>query len=44
MSAIADFFRTEWPHSAEVWLPGGEAPMPGQITRTPQIAMTWRSG
>ncbi|MGR3717825.1 MAG: gamma-glutamyltransferase family protein [Thermohalobaculum sp.] len=39
--AIADFFRTEWPHSAEVWLPGGNAPMPGQMVRTPQIAETY---
>jgi gamma-glutamyltranspeptidase/glutathione hydrolase len=36
--AIAGFFREHWEHSAEVWLPGGAAPMPGQIVRIPQIA------
>jgi len=34
----AAFFRAAWPHSAEVWLPGGAAPMPMQAVRTPQIA------
>ncbi|MFQ5567837.1 MAG: gamma-glutamyltransferase family protein, partial [Paracoccaceae bacterium] len=39
--AIADFFRAHWPHSAEVWLPGGDVPGPGQMVRTPQIAETY---
>ena len=39
--AIADFFRAHWQHSAEVWLPGGKAPMPGQMVRTPQIAAAY---
>jgi gamma-glutamyltranspeptidase/glutathione hydrolase len=39
--SIAGFFRSHWAHSAEVWLPGGKAPMPGQIIRTPQIAATY---
>jgi gamma-glutamyltranspeptidase/glutathione hydrolase len=39
--AIADFFRAHWAHSAEVWLPGGNAPMPGQMIRTPQIAAAY---
>jgi gamma-glutamyltranspeptidase/glutathione hydrolase len=39
--AIADFFRAEWPHSAEVWLPGGNVPNPDQMVRTPQIAATY---
>ena len=39
--AAADVFRAEWPHSAEVWLPGGNAPMPDQLVRTPQIAESY---
>jgi gamma-glutamyltranspeptidase/glutathione hydrolase len=39
--AIADFFRSHWAHSAEVWLPGGKAPMPGQMVRVPQIAAAY---
>jgi gamma-glutamyltranspeptidase/glutathione hydrolase len=39
--AIADFFRSHWQHSAEVWLPGGKPPMPGQRVRTPQIAAAY---
>jgi gamma-glutamyltranspeptidase/glutathione hydrolase len=39
--AIADFFRSHWRHSAEVWLPGDKVPMPGQMVRTPQIAAAY---
>ena len=39
--AIAPFFRAEWKHSAEVWLPGGNAPAPGARVAQPQIAETW---
>ena len=39
--AVADLFRAEWRHSAEVWLPGGRAPMPGQRVAQPQIADTY---
>ena len=39
--AIAPLFRAEWMHSAEVWLPGGNAPMPGARVAQPQIAETW---
>jgi len=39
---IAEFFTAEWPSSAEVWLPGGRAPKPGQIFATPGMARTYR--
>ncbi len=37
----ADFFQTEWPTSAQVWLPGGKAPKPGELFRNPQLADFW---
>lgn len=39
---IAEFFTTEWPSSAEVWLPGGQPPRPGKIFATPGMARTYR--
>jgi gamma-glutamyltranspeptidase/glutathione hydrolase len=39
---VADFFRREWPTSAEVWLPGGTTPKPGAPMRNPGIAATYR--
>ena len=39
---LADFFRAEWPTSAEVWLPNGAAPAPERLFRNPQLAATWR--
>jgi gamma-glutamyltranspeptidase/glutathione hydrolase len=36
--AIEALFAAEWLHSAEVWLPGGNPPMPGDWVRQPQIA------
>ncbi len=38
---VADFFRTEWPSSAALWLPGGEAPKANQIIRTPDVAVVY---
>lgn len=35
--AVADFMKEEWPTSAEVWLPGGKAPMPNEMFKTPAI-------
>ena len=40
--AIAPLFRSDWHHSAEVWLPGGNPPMPGQKVTQPQIARTYQ--
>ena len=42
IAGIADFLRAEWPTSAAVWLPGGEAPSAGSMFRNPDLAMTWR--
>ena len=36
--ATAPLFCSDWAHSAEVWLPGGNPPMPGQKVTQPQIA------
>ena len=38
---VEDFFRTEWPTSAAVWLPGDRRPKPGSLHRVPQIADTY---
>lgn len=42
IAGLADFFKAEWPTSAEVWLPGGAPPAPGQLFRNPALAATWR--
>jgi gamma-glutamyltranspeptidase/glutathione hydrolase len=36
--AVAPLFRDHWRHSAEVWMPGGKPPMPGERVAQPQIA------
>ena len=41
LHAIAPFFRAHWKHSADVWLPGGDAPRPGARVSQPQIAETY---
>jgi len=42
IAGLADFFRTEWPDSAEVWLPDGRPPAPLERVRNPRLAETWR--
>lgn len=39
---LTDFFREEWPSSAAVWLPDGQAPQAGHLFRNPALAATWR--
>src|SRR3546814_10165086 len=39
---MADFFREEWPTSAERWLPGGTAPAAGALFCNPVLAETWK--
>ena len=39
---LAEFFKAEWPSSAEVWLPGGQPPKPGTLHRTPGVAAVYR--
>ncbi len=42
IAPIAGFFKTEWPSSAEVWLPGGRPPRAREIFATPGMARTYR--
>lgn len=39
---VVDFFKQEWPSSAEQWLVGGQAPSAGTLFRSPAIAATFR--
>ena len=41
IAPVAEFFKAEWPSSAEVWLPGGAPPKVNQIVRTPAIAAAY---
>ncbi|MFJ8885192.1 gamma-glutamyltransferase family protein [Streptomyces sp. NPDC102402] len=42
VETVRELFETEWPTSAEVYLPGGTAPEPGKLFRNPALAATWR--
>jgi gamma-glutamyltranspeptidase/glutathione hydrolase len=42
IEAVADLFRHEWKHSAELYLPGDEAPRPGLLFRNRTLAATYR--
>ncbi|HVQ91388.1 MAG TPA: gamma-glutamyltransferase [Mycobacteriales bacterium] len=42
VGAMADYFRSAWPTSAAVWLPGGRPPQPGELIRQPVLAATYR--
>lgn len=39
---MRELFETEWTSSAEVYLPGGRAPVPGELFRNRALAATWR--
>jgi gamma-glutamyltranspeptidase / glutathione hydrolase len=41
IAGMADVFRTEWPTSAPVWLPGGSAPEAGTLFANPMLADFW---
>jgi gamma-glutamyltranspeptidase/glutathione hydrolase len=41
IAGMAEVFRTEWPTSAPVWLPGGTAPEPGSLFANPALAAFW---
>ncbi|RMF38642.1 MAG: gamma-glutamyltransferase family protein [Alphaproteobacteria bacterium] len=41
IAGMAGFFAEEWPSSAAVWLPGGQAPQPGARFRNPDLAAFW---
>ncbi|MGV9903503.1 gamma-glutamyltransferase family protein [Streptomyces sp. NPDC003388] len=42
VESVRTLFETEWPSSAEVYLPGGRAPRPGELLRNRALAATWR--
>ncbi len=39
--AVHELFRAHWPSSAEVWLPDGKVPQPGELFRLPALAATY---
>ena len=41
IEGLQDFFRTEWPTSAETWMPGGNVPRGGELFRNPVLAATY---
>ncbi|MFJ9745072.1 gamma-glutamyltransferase family protein [Streptomyces chartreusis] len=42
VETVRELFETEWPSSAEVYLPGNRAPRPGEPFRNPALAATWK--
>ncbi|MEV6293528.1 gamma-glutamyltransferase [Streptomyces sp. NPDC051896] len=42
VETVRELFETEWTSSAEVYLPGGRAPRPGERFRNPALADTWK--
>ncbi|RBM19352.1 gamma-glutamyltransferase [Prauserella sp. PE36] len=42
IDTVAELFAHHWTTSAQLWLPGGEAPAPGSLHRNPTLARTWQ--
>ncbi|MFI9168436.1 gamma-glutamyltransferase family protein [Streptomyces lincolnensis] len=42
VETVRELFETEWTTSADVYLPGGKAPRPGELLRNPALAATWK--
>ncbi|MEV8310355.1 gamma-glutamyltransferase [Streptomyces flavidovirens] len=42
VETVRALFEEEWASSAEVYLPGGRPPAPGELLRNPALATTWR--
>ncbi|MGW4735708.1 gamma-glutamyltransferase family protein [Streptomyces shenzhenensis] len=42
VETVRALFETEWPTSAELYLPGGRSPAAGALLRNPALAATWR--
>ncbi|MFI1564767.1 gamma-glutamyltransferase family protein [Streptomyces sp. NPDC020490] len=42
VESVRELFETEWTSSAELYLPGGRAPRPGELLRNPALAATWK--
>jgi gamma-glutamyltranspeptidase/glutathione hydrolase len=42
VETVRELFETEWTSSAEVYLPDGRPPRPGELFRNPALAATWK--
>ncbi|MFF0162185.1 gamma-glutamyltransferase family protein [Streptomyces sp. NPDC005263] len=42
VETVRELFETEWTTSADVYLPDGKAPRPGELFRNPALAATWK--
>jgi gamma-glutamyltranspeptidase/glutathione hydrolase len=42
VESVRELFETEWTSSAEVYLPNGKAPVPGELLRNPALAAAWK--
>ncbi|MDN0200804.1 gamma-glutamyltransferase [Streptomyces sp. S.PNR 29] len=42
VATVRELFETEWTSSAEIYLPGGRPPRPGELFRNPALAATWK--
>ena len=42
LSTVKELFKTEWPTSAQTWLPGGSVPTAGSHFKNPVLAGTYR--
>ncbi|MEU0246163.1 gamma-glutamyltransferase [Streptomyces sp. NPDC006235] len=42
VETVRELFETEWTSSADVYLPGGRAPRPGEPFTNPALAATWK--
>ncbi|MHC3468789.1 gamma-glutamyltransferase family protein [Streptomyces sp. 7R007] len=42
VESVRRLFETEWTSSADVYLPGGRSPRPGERLRNPALAATWK--
>ncbi|MBD0695458.1 gamma-glutamyltransferase family protein [Streptomyces sp. CBMA123] len=42
VETVRELFEKEWTSSAELYLPGGQAPQPGALLTNPALAATWR--
>ncbi|MEU1344630.1 gamma-glutamyltransferase [Streptomyces sp. NPDC005827] len=42
VQSVRELFEAEWTSSADLYLPGGRAPRPGELFRNPALAATWK--
>jgi len=42
IEGLAEFFLSEWPTSADTWMPGGSVPAGGGLFRNPALAATYK--